>query len=305
MHNHSPRTGSTHRLLLRLALLAGFLSPLFAPGNATAASGIVVATDAVNVRACASTACDILGIVHLGDTLEVTGDMVDGFYPVVWQGGQGFVYALFVSAGGAAPWFLEGDPGCNRVAIIFNIGIGYTPSASIVQTLLDYNAAATMFPMGWWALEQPGFLRMLADAGFVIGTHGHGPVSLPTLADAAIGHDVSTSAEAIEWVLGRPIAPYFTPYAADSDERVRAIVSNLGLLPVGWHVAAADYGSDATEQSVYDNVMPNVYPGAIIELHMDGPATEQSTALALPRIIEGLWAQGYELVTIPDLVNPC
>jgi peptidoglycan/xylan/chitin deacetylase (PgdA/CDA1 family) len=290
---------------MRLALLAGFLSPLIVPGNAVAASGTVVATDAVNVRACPSTACDILGIVHLGAALEIIGDPIDGFYPVAWQGGEGFVYALFVSVGGTAPWFREGDPSCNRVAIIFNIGIGYTPSSSIVQTLLDYNVPATMFPMGWWALEQPEFLRMLADAGFVIGTHGHGSVNLPTLADAAISHDVNTSVEAIEWVLGRPISPYFTPYAADSDERVRAIVSNLGLLPVGWHVAAADYGPDATEQSVYDYVMPNVYPGAIIELHLDGPATEQSTALALPRIIEDLWAQGYDLVTVPDLVNPC
>ena len=305
MHILSPRSGSSRRPFLRLVFLAGFLAPLVTPGNAIAASGIVVATDAVNVRACPSTACDILDIVHLGDTVEITGDVVDGFYPVTWQGREGFVYALFVSAGGSVPWFREGDPSCDRVALIFNIGIGYTPSASIVQTLLDYNVAATMFPMGWWALEQPGFLRVLADAGFVIGTHGHGPVSLPALADAAIDHDVRTSVEAIEWALGQPIAPYFTPYAADSDERVRRIVSDLGLLPVGWHVAAADYGLDATEQSVYANVMSNVYPGAIIELHLDGPATEQSTALALPRIIEDLWALGYELVTIPELVNPC
>jgi peptidoglycan/xylan/chitin deacetylase (PgdA/CDA1 family) len=305
VHNHSPRSGSSRRLLLRLLVLAGFLAPLVTPGNVGAATGMVVATNAVNIRACPSTACDILDIVHLGETLDITGEVINGFYPIAWQGGDGFVYALFVSAGGAAPWFREGDPSCNRVAIIFNIGIGYTPSSTIVQTLLDYNVAATMFPMGWWALEQPGFLRMLADSGFVIGTHGHGSVNLPTLTDVAIDDDVSTSIEAIEWVLGKPIAPYFTPYAADSDERVRAIVSGLGLLPVGWHVAAVDYGPDATEQSVYDEVMPNIYPGAIIELHMDGPATEQSTALALPRIIEDLWAQGYELVTIPDLVNPC
>jgi len=162
-----------------------------------------------------------------------------------------------------------------------------------------------MFPMGWWAATYPDYLEQLDEAGFLIGTHGDQQVFLTSVADDAILEDVTNSVVAIESVIERDIDEFFTPYAADTDERVRSIVSALGLLPVGWNVAANDYGADATQASVYERVMGNVYPGAVIEMHLDGPATEQSTALALPRIIDDLQAEGYEFVTVADMVLPC
>ena len=51
--------------------------------------------------------------------------------------------------------------------------------------------------------------------------------------------------------------------------------------------------------------VPSAAPGAIVEFHLDGPATEWSTAVALPGIIDGLRSQGYDLVTVADLAKPC
>ena len=51
-------------------------------------------------------------------------------------------------------------------------------------------------------------------------------------------------------------------------------------------VPAADYGRDATEDSVYEHVMGNVRDGAIVELHLDAPASAESTGRALPRIVD-------------------
>jgi peptidoglycan/xylan/chitin deacetylase (PgdA/CDA1 family) len=299
------RTASFKPSWLRALLLVASLIALLAPASVSAKATRVVATDVVNVRACPALSCDVIGQASLDDPLEVNGEVVEGFLPVQWEGLQGYVYSLFSNHDGVAPWFTEGPGDCQRVAIIFDIGVGYPPSERIVQTLLAYGADATMFPMGQWALDNPDFLRELASYGFPIGTHGHGAVTLPDLADSAIEYDLRTSIEAIESVIDQPIDPFFTPYAADTSERVRQVAASMGLLPVGWHVAAADYGPDATASSVYHQVMDNVYPGAVIEMHLDGPATEESTADALPQIIEDLWVAGYELVTIPELVNPC
>jgi uncharacterized protein YraI len=74
---------------------------------------------------------------------------------------------------------------------------------------------------------------------------------------------------------------------------------------VGWNLAAADYGTGVTEQYVYNRIMNGVYPGAIVEFHLDGPSTEQSTARALPRIVNDLRSRGYELVTVPEMMVPC
>lgn len=288
-------------IALAMALLA-LATPI--QGFASAV-GTVQATYAINVRSCPRLDCQVIGSANLGDTMPVRGELVNGFYPVLWYGREGFVYGLYLASGEEAPWFVEGDPGCREVALVFNIGIGREPSQEIVSTLIEREVPASMFPMGWWAREYPDFLLMLDEAGFVIGTHGDQPLYLTGEADEMVAHDVSNSVRTIETILRRDIDQYFTPYAADTDARVRGVVSELGLLPVGWSVSAADYGPDVTEEEVYARVMDNVYPGAVIEMHLDGPATAQSTAMALPRIIDDLRAEGYTFATVPDLLIPC
>jgi len=284
--------------VLLVAILVG-VQPV-AAGAAT-----VSGTDAVNIRSCASLECDVVGIAPLGAAIEVTGAEDNGWVPVSWDNVQGFAYALYLGSEGEAPWLTQGDPACNQVALLFNIGIGEAPSQSIIDTLVTEEVDATMFPMGWWAEEHPEYLKMLDEEGFAIGTHGDQRVFLTTVDDETITTDIADSITAIESVIGHDIEPLMTPYAADTDDRVRRLVGEMGLLPVGWTVAAADYGPEATADSVYTRVMSEIHPGAIVELHLDGPATEGSTAAALPLIIRDLRAQGYDLVTVPEIAQPC
>lgn len=270
-----------------------------------ASAATVSGTDAVNIRSCASLDCDVVGIAPLGAAIDVTGTEDNGWVPVSWGNVQGFAYALYLGSAAKAPWLTQGDPACNQVALLFNIGIGEEPSQSIIDTLVTEDVDATMFPMGWWADEHPEYLKMLDEEGFVIGTHGDQRVFLTTVDDEEITNDVADSITAIESVIGHDIEPLMTPYAADTDERVRRLVGDMGLLSVGWTVAAADYGPEATADSVYTRVMSEMHPGAIVELHLDGPATETSTAAALPLIIRDLRAQGYDLVTVPEIAQPC
>jgi len=51
--------------------------------------------------------------------------------------------------------------------------------------------------------------------------------------------------------------------------------------------------------------MRNVTDGAIIEMHLDGPASALSTGVALPWLIADLRAEGYQFVTIPQMTEPC
>jgi len=298
VHRHE-RISMIARLIAIVAIvILGML-----PKGAGAAN--VSGTDAVFIRSCPSLDCDILGTAPLGASLEITGDLENGFLPVIWEGTSGFAYSLFVSDAEASPWLVQGDATCNQVALIFNIGIGEEPSQAIIDTLILQNVPASMFPMGWWAIENPDYLRQLDRAGFVIGTHGDQQRFLTSLDDGTIVNDVTTSIDAIQSVIGRPIDPWFTPYAADTDERVRSIVAGMGVMPVGWTVTANDFGPEATSDSVYGRVMEAVHPGAIVELHLDGQSTDESTAAALPAIVNDLRARGYDLVTVPELASPC
>lgn len=271
------------------------------PGDA-----VVVGTPSLEIRACPEPACAVAAKAPLGSGIDLTGEPRAGMTPVSLGRVRGWAPDVFLAEDPAAPPFLaEGAPGCNRVALIFNVGVGYPPATSILDTLEDTETPATMFVMGWWAEREPEALRRMVDLGFPIASHGYAATELTDLSDDAVGDDVREAAAAIERAIGEPPAPYFTPYAAAIDDRVRAIVASQGVLPVGWEVPAADYGEDATEAGVYDRVMDNVYDGAIVELHLDGPASVESTGHALPRLIHDLRAQGFRFVTIPDMLAPC
>jgi peptidoglycan/xylan/chitin deacetylase (PgdA/CDA1 family) len=146
---------------------------------------------------------------------------------------------------------------------------------------------------------------MATEANVVVGSHGDTQRTLTDVTDAEIVAEVHNSAAAIDTVLGQPPVPYYTAYASDSDARVQRVIAGQGYLPVGWTAAGADFHDDDTAQDVYGRVMEGATDGAIIELHLDGPSTEQSTATALPTIIRDLEARGYELVTVPEILMPC
>ncbi len=322
MANQVARSGGLLLLSALLAVLAGN-----APAEiATAAppTATVVGVEQLEIRSCPEVSCGVIARAPLGAaiTLEEGGEVPEmraaaapaetefaaagRFLPVTFDGKTGYAPDLYLAVEPAhVPYLRQGEEGCQRVALIFNVGIGEEPATGILDLLRDEHVPATMFVMGWWADEHPAILQRMVDEGYPIGSHGYAPIELTERPDDAVAHDIEQAATAIEHATGQPPLRLFTPYAAAIDERVRAVVAATGYLPVGWTVPAADYGADATEVSVYDRVMDGIDDGAIVELHLDGPASAESTGRALPGIVAELRAQGYRLVTVPEMAQPC
>jgi peptidoglycan/xylan/chitin deacetylase (PgdA/CDA1 family) len=239
------------------------------------------------------------------------------------MGGRGSAFGRWLTVcavaalllGGAGPttaragddgWeLIAGAPGCQRVALIFNIGMGNEARMGVLDNLVAMGVSATVFPMGSWTWQNPDLVWQMANQGFVVGSHGDQAIPLTQRGDWEIVQDVRDSFWAIESALGYAPAPYFTPFAADRDARVNAIVAGEGYVPVGWEVTSADWMADASPMSVYRNVMDGVYDGAIVEFHLDAPNTAGSTEVALPWIVADLAAQGYTFVTVPEMASPC
>ncbi len=269
-------------------------------------AGVVVGTTGLNIRECPDVSCGSQGLAQLEDPIIVTGPPEDGYLPVQWAGKSGWAWHLYVATPSRGTPFLEkGTPGCKRVALIVNIGIGEPLQIHPLLWLKEENVPITIFPMGWWALAFPDDMRTLAMLGFPIGTHGDVRLNLTGFSDDEVVIDIRDSAIHIRQVTGKDPVPYFTPYAADIDERVRNLVAREGYLPVAWDVPADDWGENISPEYVFDRVMPNVEDGSIVEFHLDGPSSEQATAVALPWIVEALQKQGYQFVTIQDMAQPC
>ena len=198
-----------------------------------------------------------------------------------------------------------GTPGCSQIALMFNIGAGYDPAVGILDTLAAYGASASMFVMGWLAEQSPWLVQQIAASGYLMGSHGYVPPELTLRSDDDVAWDLQTASATLAWAIGYDPGPWFTPYASASDERVRSIASSLGLITVGWSVSSGDWDPGATADSIYANAVSGAYDGAIIELHLDAQRSVDGTAVALPWIIDDLTAQGYTLVTIPQITGWC
>ena len=279
------------------------------------ASATVVSTDRLAIVAEPSPDAPTVAEAPLGASIflpegsdggATTGPVSGRFSRVEYEGTAGYAQDYFLATDLAqVPYLLQGEEGCQRMALIFNVGVGQPPAEEILDTLRDLEVPATMFVMGWWVEDEPPVFRRMVDEGYVIGSHGYDSIEFPTRSDAEVAADVRAATEAIERVSGQPMARLFTPYASAIDARTRAIVAREGQLPVAWTIYTADYQAEATQQSVYDRVMEGAHDGSLVELHLDAINSAGSTAPALPLIVRDLRAQGFELVTVPELMKPC
>jgi peptidoglycan/xylan/chitin deacetylase (PgdA/CDA1 family) len=195
------------------------------------------------------------------------------------------------------------DPNVPNLALVFNVGAGYEPATDILATLRDKQLHATFFVMGWWAERHPEVLRQIADDGHEIASHGHSIFDLTQASDAQVRADLENADAAISSVTGRTTRPLWSPSAGYRNARVRAIAADLGYRPILWTVDSGDWTTEATPESVFSHIVNGAANGAIIVLHFDSPHTLSSTALVLPAAIDTLRANGYQLVTITQLLS--
>lgn len=84
-----------------------------------------------------------------------------------------------------------------------------------VGTLLDLLARrggrGTFFVLGWVARHRPDVVRLIADAGHEVASHGYSHQRVTTLTPEAFRRDVATSKAVLEDLTGMPVLGYRAP----------------------------------------------------------------------------------------------
>jgi peptidoglycan/xylan/chitin deacetylase (PgdA/CDA1 family) len=286
-------------------------TPMSTPPSSGSVIGVVVNTPAINIRDCPRSDCASVGGVNLGDTLDVLGPPQDGFLPVKHGKDQGWAYQLFIASDyTGTPMLSKGEPGCKRIALIFNVGVG-EPGAGlswdVISALENQQAPATIFVQSWWAAYYPAYVADFANRGFAIGTHGDSDLEVADRTTEDVMNEILDATATIDTALGAPGAsdPLFTPASTDADVRVLSMISFAGYLPVTWGIDSKDADHNATADGVAKLVLDQAYDGAIVQMHLDAPNSTGVTATAIPQIISTLKADGYTFVTIPEMALPC
>ena len=153
---------------------------------------------------------------------------------------------------------------------------------------------------GFTAAKYDELVKKLDAAGFEIANHTWDHKTLTKLSDSEIESELQRTQKVISSVTGNQ-APYMRPPGGATNARVKAIAANLGYTVVMWDRTFADSSKHASPQNSYHYVMEyggGVKPGDVILCHWGSKDTYE----ALKRILPELKAQGYEFVTISELI---
>ncbi len=196
-----------------------------------------------------------------------------------------------VLGGSGATW-----PGPGEVALTFDDGPtpAYTPQ--VLAVLSHYGVRATFFEVGSSVQRWPYLSRALYDEGHSVQSHSWSHPQLPALSDAEVRSQLVSTSDVIQAATGsRPTC--LRPPGGGTSARVVSIAQSVGLDQVLWNVDPSDYlrpgvGAIISRSLRYADGRP-----LVIGMH-DGGGPRDQTVAALPSIISGLQARGYEFVRL-------
>jgi peptidoglycan/xylan/chitin deacetylase (PgdA/CDA1 family) len=184
------------------------------------------------------------------------------------------------------------------VALTFDDGPEPKVTPKILASLERYEAKATFFVLGNYASRHKELVRKTAEAGHVIGSHTWSHPSKPTKKKA--GPEIWKTAATIHAATGQWPSVFRPPYGLDKAYTAQ-LARREGYPSVIWNKSGADTARNANADSVYINATKWTKPGDIILFH-DGPG-KSFTAAAVPRILKTLNKNGYEFITVPDMLR--
>ncbi len=189
------------------------------------------------------------------------------------------------------------------VALTFDDGPNSTLTPDFLNLLHERHVPATFFVVGQRVSAAPGVVRRAAALGFTIGNHTYGHEDLVRLGSGEVRSTLRRTRRAIRAASVTPSQLMRPPYGS-IDARVRAVVGDLGLVPVLWTADPRDWDGRSAG-SIVRSVLGQLRPGEpnIVLLH-DGVDRSAATLAAVPRIIAGIRNRGYCLAALDGRGRP-
>ena len=195
----------------------------------------------------------------------------------------------------------QGSTSNKVVALTFDDGSDGYNIQSILNTLSANNIKATFFLTGQGAENHPQAIKNIVSAGHDIGNHSYNHPDFTTVATTEMTNQLTRTETIITNLTGKSTKPFFRAPFGSYNSTVLQTVGNAGYTyTFQWTIDSLDWtGNSATD--IYNRVINNIVPGAIVLMHTGYGAN--GTTAALPNIINQLRAMGYSFVTLSQLMN--
>lgn len=186
--------------------------------------------------------------------------------------------------------------GEKKIAITFET-LGEGDTENLLALLGSHQVYATFFLEGRWVLRHPEETKAIAAAGHEIGTHSQmHPRNLCTLDTQSMQHELLEPIVSIQDLIGYSPTLFRPPYGF-WNEKLIAQGNSLGLETVLWDVDSLDW-KNRSPQEIRQFVLKESGPGSILRFQN----IAINTISALDLILEDFQEQGYQMVTVSELL---
>lgn len=189
------------------------------------------------------------------------------------------------------------DPNKPMIAMTFDDGPS-NRTEEVMNLFIQHQANASFFMLGQNVEQHPEIVKAMAEQGFELCNHSWDHQSIDTDDKQLIAHEVFDTQDAIYRFTGIEPTKVRPPYGAFNNKQTKEVVENNGLGITLWNVDTLDWKS-RDSGSIQSIVRQHTFDGAIILFHDLYPSTVDAIKILIPE----LQKQGYQLVSVSDLIK--
>lgn len=184
--------------------------------------------------------------------------------------------------------------GKKRIALSFDDGPRPETTPRVLEILKKYNAHATFYIVGSHVEGNESIIKQIVAERHELGNHSYSHPLLPKKSADEVYKEVHNTSDLIAKASGglRPMS-LRPPYGGFD----KMVAEQAGIAIVNWSIDSLDWKYRDAAKTI-EHIKENAHNGGILLMH----DIHEESVEALPTIIEYLQAEGYELVTVDELM---
>ncbi|MEA1962547.1 MAG: polysaccharide deacetylase family protein [Bacillota bacterium] len=189
------------------------------------------------------------------------------------------------------------------VGLTFDDGPDPTNTTAILDTLQKHHAKATFFVLGAKSEEHPQLLQRMVKEGHEVGNHSFRHADYSQKSSDFLKDDITRTNHTILQITSTKPAFVRPPGGFLSYDLVDIVKKESQRIAYwSYETDCRDWMNGKTASSIANHIVQNIQPGQIIILH-DGCPNSMQTASAVSMILDQLTEDGYQFLTMTELLK--
>ena len=183
-----------------------------------------------------------------------------------------------------------------KIAITFDAAWSTEDTDQLIEILNKHNAKTTFFAVGDWVDKNPEAVKKFHKSGHEMANHSDTHAAFDNISREEIKQEIVNCNKKIEAITG--IAPKLVRAPSGAyDNKSIEVAENLNMKMIQWDCDSLDWKLLSVDE-IYNRITNKVQNGSILLFHNG----VENTPEALDKILTKLKTDGYEFVTVSELI---